>query len=310
MKENNKILVSVIIPTYKRSSKIEEAIKCVLNQTYKNLEIIIVDDNFDQEESLKTYKIVEKYMRKNENIKYLKNEKNLGGALSRNNGLVNSNGKYVAFLDDDDEFYPKKIENQLLLAERKNLDICYCYADVLNENGKILKKIRNKLSMSEKIFEKNLISILITTSGLFFKKDSLVKIGGFKKLICGQEYELLIRALDKDLKIDCVEEELYSFIDHKEERITNNKKRIVGIDELFLIKKHYFNKVSEETKKIIEVNYLLEKISIYLEFREFKLLSKLFLKKTFYLIFNFRILIILILKKREEIKRRILKKIN
>ena len=109
--------VSIIIPTYKRSDLLERAIKSVINQTYKNIEIIVVDDNVNNsKEHLQNLKIIEKYPQ----IIYIKNKKNLGGGLTRNVGIKASTGEYIAFLDDDDEFYPTKIEKQYQLY--KSLD--------------------------------------------------------------------------------------------------------------------------------------------------------------------------------------------
>ena len=103
-------LVSVIITTYRRSDKIERAIESVLNQTYKNIEIIIVDDNSNEpEERKKTKKIVKKYSE----IKYIQNKENLGGALSRNVGIDNANGDFIAFLDDDDKYTEDKLKNNI-----------------------------------------------------------------------------------------------------------------------------------------------------------------------------------------------------
>ncbi|MGL5902326.1 MAG: glycosyltransferase family 2 protein [Cetobacterium sp.] len=304
------ILVSVIIPTYKRSDKIKKALDCVLNQTYKNIEILIIDDNSDEIESLKTYEQIRQNLENNHRIKYIKNSSNLGGALSRNEGIKKSKGKYVAFLDDDDEFYPLKIQKQVELSEIENLDICYCFADILDEKGLLLKKIKNYVKKNECIFEKNLNSILITTTGLFIKKEFLLKIGGFKKLICGQEYELLIRALDKNPRINCVKEELFSFVDHNEERITNNKKRLKGIEVLYQIKKEYFYKISKRNRKKIEINFILEKINLYWYFKEYKDLMIFSIKNIFKILFNLFLIFELILDKKEEIKRRIFKKIR
>ena len=132
-------LVSVVIPTYKRSDKIERAIKSVINQTYKNLEIIVVDDNAkNKEEREKTRNIVKKY----KNVKFIENKENLGGALTRNIGIENALGDYIAFLDDDDEYVNSKIEKQLKLLkekvkENRKVGMIYCYKNILDNNKKV-----------------------------------------------------------------------------------------------------------------------------------------------------------------------------
>ena len=111
---DNQPLVSVIIPTYKRLGMLGRAIDSVLNQTYNNIEIIIVDDNNEDSEYRKE---TERFMKKyddNIEIKYVKHKQNKNGAAARNTGINNANGVYIAFLDDDDEFSPKKIELQII----------------------------------------------------------------------------------------------------------------------------------------------------------------------------------------------------
>ena len=108
-------LVSIIMPSYKRKPLlVERAINSLVNQSYKNIEIILVDDNAKEEH--KQYRLDLELMVKRLNIsflKYIQNDKNLGGSLSRNNGIFNSTGEYITFLDDDDMYEANKIENQI-----------------------------------------------------------------------------------------------------------------------------------------------------------------------------------------------------
>lgn len=101
-------LVSVIIPTYKGSDKITNAVESVLNQTYENIEIIVVDDNGKgTENQLLTEKAMEKF-KDNTKVKYIAHEKNKNGSAARNTGIRASKGEFLSFLDDDDVFLPKK----------------------------------------------------------------------------------------------------------------------------------------------------------------------------------------------------------
>lgn len=107
MKSSN-YKVSVIIPFYNREKLTIRAIKSVLNQTYKNTEIILVDDC-----STKNNELLKKFISDKSNIKYYKTKHNRGPAGARNLGIEKSKGNYIAFLDSDDEFLPNKIEYQL-----------------------------------------------------------------------------------------------------------------------------------------------------------------------------------------------------
>src|SRR5690554_1142633 len=103
------MLVSVIIPTYGRPSHLLRAVHSVLNSCYKLIEVIVVDDN-DPSSKFRsdTEYLMEKFS-DFQNVIYLKHDKNKNGAAARNTGLKYCAGKYVCFLDDDDEFLPKKL---------------------------------------------------------------------------------------------------------------------------------------------------------------------------------------------------------
>lgn len=110
---NNTCLVSVIIPTYKRSDFLIRAITSVLNQKYKKIEIIVVDDN----DSDSKYRHETKRMLIEEGlfnkVKYIEHDRNKGLSAARNTGVKLAVGEFVCFLDDDDEFFPNKIEQQV-----------------------------------------------------------------------------------------------------------------------------------------------------------------------------------------------------
>jgi len=113
-------LVSVIIPIYNRLDYISEAIESVLSQTYNNLEIIVIDDG----STLDVKGVLESYMNK---IKYIY-QSNKGLSAARNTGIKNSQGEYLAFLDDDDLFEPRKLEIQVPIVEN-NPNIGFVYSD-------------------------------------------------------------------------------------------------------------------------------------------------------------------------------------
>jgi len=105
--------VSVVIPTYKRSHILSKAINCVLLQTYKDIEIIVVDDNNENDEFRKKTEILMEQYKNNSRIKYIKHPKNKNGAAARNTGINASDANFIAFLDDDDLWSHKKIEKQM-----------------------------------------------------------------------------------------------------------------------------------------------------------------------------------------------------
>ncbi|SHN09801.1 glycosyltransferase [Polaribacter sp. KT 15] len=121
-------LVSVVIPTYNREKYLEEAIVSVIDQTYKNFEIIIIDDGSD-------YKYVESICKKFENCYYYY-KKNGGLSSARNYGIKKAKGSYIAFLDDDDFWRKDKLEKQVaILNSFSDVDCVHSSASVVKEDG-------------------------------------------------------------------------------------------------------------------------------------------------------------------------------
>lgn len=127
-------LVSIIMPSYNTGKFIKESIESVLKQTYTNWELLIVDDCSTDN----TDKVVEPFL-SDERIKYFKNEKNSGAAVSRNKALREAKGRWIAFLDSDDLWLPEKLEKQIKFMERNGCHFSYTnYAEIDvegNRNG-------------------------------------------------------------------------------------------------------------------------------------------------------------------------------
>ena len=121
------VLVSVVIPTYKRSDTLSRAIESALNQTYQKIEVIIVDDN--EKGSLESKKVQEVLQKYNNRVMYINPEKHINGAVARNYGIKKANGDYIAFLDDDDEWKEDKIKKQLDYLKEKDVDGVSCLYD-------------------------------------------------------------------------------------------------------------------------------------------------------------------------------------
>jgi glycosyltransferase involved in cell wall biosynthesis len=188
-------LVSIIIPTYKRSANLSRAIKSVLNQTYKNIEIIVVDDNdSDSKYRNETEQVMLRY-KENKNVKYIKHEKNRNGAAARNTGIKYASGEYIAFLDDDDEFSPQKIELQIKKLE--SLDNSwggvYCGYQIYENNICISKnQILIEGNLKRDVLLKK--ATICAGSTLLIKKKVIDELKGFDESFDRhQDLELLIR---------------------------------------------------------------------------------------------------------------------
>ena len=189
----NRKTVSVIIPTYKRPENLIRAIDSVINQTYKPIEIIVVDDNgLGTEWQIYTYNILKKYIEENRII-YITHDKNKNGAAARNTGLKHSTGEFINFLDDDDIFEMSKIEKQVNCLEKHSNEYGACYCNLVVVGNKRTFTTQNKE-------EGNIVEEMLTeeavfnTSSILFKRQHIEAIQGFDESFRRhQDWEMLVR---------------------------------------------------------------------------------------------------------------------
>ena len=166
--ENNFLpKVSVVVPTYKRSHLIGRAVQSVLNQTYQNFEIVIIDDspNDDTEKVVKNFNDIR--------IKYTRNKirRNFSGA--KNQGVEESSpdSKYIAFLDDDDEYFPLFLEKTIKkLEEKKDIGYVFTQPEVRFQNGERFRQIPGKWDWNE-FWNKNVGNGCVLRKEIFTKEN-------------------------------------------------------------------------------------------------------------------------------------------
>ena len=225
-------LVSVVIPTYNRPKYLENAIRSVLNQTYPNLEIIVVDDASD----LGYEPLKEKYS----SVTFMKNDENRGACYSRNRGLEAANGEFINFLDDDDELFPEKIRLQIQQFQQSddpNLGMVTCHL-VDERSGKPVE-VRNRVRGN--IYRRILARYAVSgTETMLFKKELVVKAGGFDDhLPANHEYDLLIR-ISESAAVDYVDEVLSKKNRSVNQININFDKKITGAKMLYNKHKNRF----------------------------------------------------------------------
>ncbi|WP_343705099.1 glycosyltransferase family 2 protein [Flavobacterium sp.] len=130
-------LVSILTPTYNTEKFIRATIESVQNQTYKNWEMILVDDaSTDQ-----TVSVIEEFAQNDSRIKLFKLDKNSGNGFARNAALDKASGKYIAYLDSDDLWCSDKLEKQIQFLKTNNLHFTFSYYDSIDEEGNSLKRM-------------------------------------------------------------------------------------------------------------------------------------------------------------------------
>lgn len=202
-------MISVVIPTHNRLDLLKNAIQSVVNQTYKNIEIIVVDDA----SSCNNKDIVESFRR---SIIYYRFETNQGGNVCRNKGVELATGEYIAFLDDDDVWHSEKLEKQYQLMNETDVDLCYTGRNIIVVDEK-LQEINRRYSFSrpkfvslkKSIMQKNFIG---TTSSILIKKEKFLDTDGFCiKMPALQDYEFYIRFIYNDFKVIGIDDGLVDY---------------------------------------------------------------------------------------------------
>ena len=168
--KKEKDLVSIIMPTYNCGEFIEKTINSIINQTYTNWELIIVDDcsNDNTKEVLKKYEA-------DKRINYIKLTKNSGAAVARTKAIKRANGNYIAFLDSDDLWYPDKLTKQLKFMKENNYDFTCTAYEQIDENDKSLNKVINTRKKAD--YNRILLDCPVGNSTVMYNVD---KLGKFK----------------------------------------------------------------------------------------------------------------------------------
>lgn len=222
-------LVSVIITTYKREPEIiVRAVRSVLSQTYEPLEIIVVDDSpetFPQREQAAVA-----VQALSAGIRYIKHPRNMGACAARNTGISAARGAFAAFLDDDDEWLPEKLEKQMaVITADTAVGLVYCGAVTVNQvSGETT--VQKTQYQSGKLYEKLVYENFIgSTSFPLIRMSCLQAAGGFDPLMqSAQDYDLWTR-ISQVCDISYVAEPLVRYYIHAGERITTDpRKRIQG----------------------------------------------------------------------------------
>tara|TARA_Y100000590_G_scaffold469162_1_gene655245 strand:- start:7874 stop:8626 length:753 start_codon:yes stop_codon:yes gene_type:complete len=186
--------VSIIIPYYKKKKYIQSTLRSVLNQTYRNLEILIIFD----EEKKNNINFIKNLCKIDKRIRLIINKKNLGAGNSRNVGIKKSQGTYLAFIDSDDLWGKKKIQRQLKFMKQKNCEISHTSYEIINENNFRIgyRKARDFNSLKDL-----LRSCDIGLSSVLLKKKLLKKGLKFPKLKTKEDFVLWLRIVSNGNKI-------------------------------------------------------------------------------------------------------------
>jgi len=244
------MLVSIIIPYYKKQKFINKTIRSVLNQTYRNFEIIIIND----EPGHFSKKILLSLQKKDKRIKIINNYKNIGAGLSRNKAIKVSKGKYIAFIDSDDLWKKNKLRLQIDIMKKFNFNISHTAYNIIDENNKKLA-----IRKSRNLDYTNLIkSCDIGLSTVMIKKNLLKKDKLFSNFTTKEDYYLWLKLAKSGHTFYYIKQPLSYWRNTKDSLSSYTFQKIIDSFKLY----YYFEKnlfISFFRTIILSLNFLLKK---------------------------------------------------
>jgi glycosyltransferase involved in cell wall biosynthesis len=213
-------LVSVILPTYNRAKLLPRSVESVLNQTYKNFELIIIDDGSTDN----TKEVVQEYIRKDKRVIYLKHRKNKGGSAARNTGIKKAKANYIAFQDSDDEWIYNKLEKQVKIIKKSSYSkkvIYTSFVKVVGTGAYYLpgKDVNKKRGM---IYKELLRGNFIGFPTILIDKECFKRVGLLdERFPRNQDWELFLR-ISKKYPFCFIDEPLLLSFQPKESISTNH----------------------------------------------------------------------------------------
>ncbi len=235
---NDTDLISVIIPTYNRAHLIKRSAESVLNQTYRNIELIIVDDGSTDN----TKEVIDSI--KDDRIVYVKQE-NKGCCAARNKGIELAKGKYIAFNDSDDVWLPNKLEKQLNTAMLNNADVVWSKVFIY---GNLIKR-KVPYNFKEGFLEKNTLPLGISAQTLFAKKEVFFNNKFDETIKDHEDFELLLRLMKYSYSIYCLDEALVNYYFQKDSITSNHERQLDSLKDLL---KKYNNIIKGLSKQSLE----------------------------------------------------------
>ena len=246
MESKNTPLVTVLMPCYNAMPFLEEALVSITNQTYRNLEILCINDgSLDN-----TGEVLEQFAKNDDRIKVINNEVNLKLIGTLNNGVSLAKGEYIARMDADDVCLPERIEKQLNYLFDTNSDIVGCNAFSINEDGETIGNHQLKnISANESTFASFLFTPLIHPTVLG-KKDVFQDNPYLKeeKALHTEDYELWCRLIRKGYKISNLEDRLFK-LRANSQSVSSQFEEIQKINFATCAKEHFENHFNVEVKK-------------------------------------------------------------
>lgn len=257
----DKPLVSVIVPTYKRADRIRLALDSIVAQDYgaENIELIVVSDNRPEwPESAATNAAVSSYASSLPHFRLLHTSGQTGGGAARNYGCRQATGKYLAFLDDDDEFLPDKVSTQVAFMEASSLDMSWQDVSWYDELGRLVehRRLDHCVDFStEGLLRAHLLTPISPTAIYMLRRDLFARTEGFGEVATGQDWWLMLRCIEAGARIGYMPEVHVRQYQHSGERLSLGQNKIDGEEARHEKVREYYPRLSKRDIRYIEFRH-------------------------------------------------------
>lgn len=252
-------IVSVVIPTYQRADRLPIALRSALSQTYRNIEAIVANDNVPGSEwDIATKKLIEQFQADDARVKHVHTSGKTGGGAARNLACREASGKYFAFLDDDDEFLPDKLETQLAFMLENDLDMSWQDVSWYDENDRLVERRRLNHCLDftrEGLLRAHLLTPISPTSIYMLRRDLFERTEGFGEVATGQDWWLMLRCIEAGAKMGYLPEVHVRQYLHSGERLSLGQNKIDGESARHAKVREYYPLLSKKERRYVEFRH-------------------------------------------------------
>ncbi len=223
-------LISIVVPTYNRAQLIAEALDSIVSQSYRPLEIIVVDDGSTDETEDVLRRWGDLNEKENDLALHTIYQPNQGGNVARNRGIAEARGRYIAFLDSDDRWHPSKLGKQLaVFVGDQGIGGVYCGVQHVDlETGRITEPARRSYPQGNILDQMLIKDVTAPTSTYVVRREVFEKVGTFDvELQARQDWDMWIR-LAADCEIGCVARALVDYREHPGPRTATDPDREIN----------------------------------------------------------------------------------